>query len=231
MLKGLEKEIEENKNLEKAKILQRFFKTGKGEYGEGDIFYGIIVPIQRRIAKKYLFLNLNEIEKLIGSKIHEKRMIALFILIDKFKKTEDKKEIFEFYLKNKRFINNWDLVDLSSHKIIGEYLVDKDRKILYEFAKSSDLWEKRIAIISTFAFIRKNDLNDSVRISKILLNDEHDLIQKAVGWVLREVGKKNILVLKEFLKENYKKMPRTMLRYSIEKFSKEEREKYLRGFI
>jgi 3-methyladenine DNA glycosylase AlkD len=239
MLKELEDRIKKEENKEKAILLQRFFKTGKGEYGEGDIFLGIVVPIERNIAKKFKYLAIDEILELLDSKIHEKRMIGLFILIDQYKlakKNNDnnfQEKIFNFYLDNanKNNINNWDLVDLSSPNIVGDYLIDKDRKILYTLSKSNNLWERRIAVLATFAFIKLNEFKDTIKISEILLNDKHDLIQKAVGWMLREVGKRDVKVLEEFLKLHYKKMPRTMLRYAIEKFNEENRKKYLKGEI
>ncbi len=231
-LANLKKEIKNKSNLEKAKILQRFFKTGEGEYGYGDIFAGITVPESRKIAKSNLDLSLEDIQFLLNSPIHEERLIALLILVTCFNKNEsERKEIYDFYLKNTKNINNWDLVDLSSHKILGEYLLDKDRNILYDLAKSKLLWERRIAIVSTFAFIRKNQFEDSLKISEILLSDKHDLIQKAVGWALREIGKKDKKVLINFLEQYYKKMPRTMLRYSIEKFDEKTRKGYLNNKI
>tara|TARA_Y100000310_G_C20677729_1_gene814063 strand:- start:771 stop:1460 length:690 start_codon:yes stop_codon:yes gene_type:complete len=228
MLGKIKEELFNLKDPEKAKILSRFFKTGKGEYGEGDIFLGIVVPKQRKVAKKYLNLSLEAIQELFSSKIHEYRLTSLFILIDKYKKSNNKKEIFDFYLKNTKNINNWDLVDLSAGNILGNYLLEKDKSILYELAKSDNLWERRIAIISTFAFIRDNKFEDTLKISELLLNDKHDLIHKAVGWMLREVGKKNQEVEEEFLRKYYKEMPRTMLRYSIEKFDEDKREFYLK---
>ena len=226
MLNNLKQDLERLANKEKAVILQRFFKTGKGEYGHGDLFLGITVPEQRRIAKKYSRLSLDDLQSLLSSKIHEYRLTSLLILIEKYKNV-DKKEVVDFYLRNTKNINNWDLVDLSSHKILGNYLLNKDKNILYKLAKSNDLWKKRISIISTFAFIRNSDFDCSLKISEILLNDKHDLIHKAVGWMLRELGKRNLKVEEEFLKKYYKKMPRTMLRYAIEKFSKEKRYYYL----
>ena len=228
MLNSLKQGLEKLANKEKAVILQRFFKTRKGEYGYGDLFLGITVPEQRRIAKRYSHLSLDDLQNLLSSKIHEYRLVALMILIEKYKK-EDKKEIINFYLRNTKNINNWDLVDLSSHKILGDYLLNKDKNLLYNLAKSNDLWEKRISIISTACFIKNNKFEDTLRISEILLNDKHDLIHKAVGWMLREVGKKDLKVEEEFLKKYYKKMPRTMLRYAIEKFNKNKREFYLRN--
>ena len=229
MLNKLKKDLNKLKNKEKAKILAGFFKTGKGEYGEGDIFLGIIVPEQLKIAKKYFDLNLNGLNKLIFSKIHEYRLVSLLILINKYNKVDnkEKKKIFSFYLKNIKYINNWDLVDLSAPNIIGDYLLDKDRKILYKLAKSKNLWEKRISIISTYRFIKENNFNDTLKISEILLNDEHDLIHKAVGWMLREVGKKDQAIEEKFLRKYHKVMPRTMLRYAIEKFDENKRKFYL----
>jgi 3-methyladenine DNA glycosylase AlkD len=239
MNKELEKAIQEKASPAKAKILSGFFKTGKGEYGEGDIFLGIVVPEQRKIAKEFSDITLEEIQELLSSKIHEKRMIGLFILIKKYeiatkqKDEETKKDIFNIYLKNaaKNNINNWDLVDLSAPNIPGNYLLDKRRDILYWLVKSQNLWERRIAILSTFAFIRKGEFSDTIKISEILLSDSHDLMHKSVGWMLREVGKRDVLILEKFLKKHYKNMPRTMLRYAIEKFDKSKRDKYLKGEI
>lgn len=226
----LKKEIRKKANPQKAKLLQRFFKTGKGQYGEGDIFWGIMVPIQREIVKKYQDLSLRDIQKLLNSKIHEERLVALLILVSQFKKSDVKKRelIFNFYLKNDKNINNWDLVDLTAPNIVGQFLIDKNRKIIYKLAKSHDLWEKRIAVLSTFTFIKSHQFKDALRIAEILLKDKHDLIHKAVGWMLREIGKRNLVVEEEFLKEHYKNMPRTMLRYAIEKFSEKKRIKYLK---
>jgi len=194
MLSQIETDLQSLANPEKAKILQGFFKTGPGQYGEGDIFLGIVVPEQRKVAKKYGGLSLTEIQTLLGSKIHEHRMTGLFILVDRYKRADSrgKKEIFDFYLKNAHLgnINNWDLVDLSAPNITGDYLLDKDRKILYNLAVSKSLWERRIAILSTLAFIRKGEFKDILKISELLLNDEHDLIHKSVGWMLREVGER-----------------------------------------
>lgn len=226
-------EIKKNADPKQAVILQRFFKTGKGEYGEGDVFYGIKVPVQRTIAKKFSELALPDLRKLLGSKIHEERLIAAFILVGRYKKAEGKKkkEIFEFYLKNRKGINNWDLVDLTAPKIIGLHLLDKEKDLLYKLAKSNDLWDKRIAIISTQAFIREHFFEDTLNISEILLHDKHDLIHKAVGWMLREIGNRDLRTEEEFLIKHYKSIPRTMLRYAIEKFPEQKRIKYLKGRI
>jgi len=235
MLNRLKKEIEEAKNPEQAKILQRFFKTGKGEYGEGDIFLGIKVPIQRKIAKGYTNLSFMDLQTLLNSKIHEERLIALIILTNKYKKSKKdfvkKRQIFEFYLKNTHNINNWDLVDLSAPNIVGDFSSTDGTEVIRFLAKSKNLWERRIAIVSTYAFIKKRIFGETLAIADMLLKDEHDLIHKAVGWMLREVGKRNQEVLEIFLKERYKTMPRTMLRYSIEKFPEEKRKAYLKGEI
>ena len=228
MLSQLKQDLNKLEHKEKTKILQRFFKTNKGEYGEGDIFLGIKVPEQRKIANKY-DLNLKQIQELLSSKIHEYRLTALFTLIQKYKKANqtEKQEIFNFYLKNTNNINNWDLVDLSAPKILGDYLLNKERTTLYQLAKSNNLWENRISILSTYQFIKNNQFEDTLNISKILLTNKHDLIHKAVGWMLREIGKKDLQILEQFLKQHHKQMPRTMLRYSIEKFSKAKRKVYL----
>jgi len=235
MLTELKKELEYLKNPEQVKNLQRFFKTGKGEYGEGDIFLGIKVPMQRAVAKKYTNLSFNELQELLNSKIHEHRLIALLILCDKYKKSKkdtlEKRKIYEFYLKNTKNINNWDLVDLSAQKIVGDFLKIDGTEILKMLAKSENIWERRIAIISTGAFIGKRIFGETLSIADILLKDEQDLIHKAVGWMLREVGKRKVDVLEIFLKPRYREMPRTMLRYAIEKFPEEKRKKYLKGEI
>jgi len=233
MLNQLIKELENLKDPQQAENLQRFFKTGKGEYGAGDVFLGIKVPVQRNVAKKYLNLSLPKIKELLKSKIHEHRLVSLLILVEKYKKSneDEKANIFNFYLQNTKRINNWDLVDLSAPRICGHFLFDKDKKILYELVRSKNLWEKRIAIISTLFFISKGEFQDALAISELLLDEKHDLIHKVVGWILREVGKKDEKVLENFLKQHYNKMPRTTLRYAIERFEEEKRKKYLRGEI
>ena len=232
MLNKLKDELTSIANDEKAKIYSRFFKTGPGEYGEDDIFIGLTVPEQRAIAKKYYDLSIKDLQKLLSSKIHEHRLTALFILMHKYEKSDEKgkEEIFNFYLKNTKHINNWDLIDLSAHKILGDYILNNQqfKKIIYKFAKSNSLWEKRIAILSTFILIKNNKFEDTLKISEVLLNDRHDLIHKAVGWMLREVGKKDQKVEEDFLKKHYKKMPRTMLRYAIERFDKKKKEFYMK---
>ena len=232
-LKELKKTIRANANKDHAKTMQWFFKTGKGEYGEGDKFIGIKVPVQRKIAKKYGELDLEDLQKLLNSKIHEERLISLLILVDKYDDADDKikDNIYRFYKMNRRKINNWDLVDLSAPKIMGKHLLKRDKQILFKYAHSNNLWEKRISIISTYSFIKNLDFNTTLEISDVLLNDDHDLIHKAVGWMLREVGKQDLKILEKFLKPRYNKMPRTMLRYSIEKFPEKKRKKYLKGEI
>src|SRR3989344_6718379 len=217
MLVNLQRDVKKLENKRKAKILAGFFKTGEGEYGFGDVFLGISVPQSRKIAIKYKDLGFDGILKLLRSEIHEERLIALLILIYQFEHEELlERRIYEFYLKNTKFINNWDLVDLSSDKIVGGYLIDKPKNILYELAKSSSLWERRIAMVATYNFIKKGMVNESLKIAEILVKDENDLIQKAVGWMLREVGKKNLKKEQRFLKKYHKKMGRTALRYAIE---------------
>jgi 3-methyladenine DNA glycosylase AlkD len=227
---NLENELKKLSNGEKAKIYQRFFKTGKGEYGQGDVFLGLDVPTQRSLAKKYKGLALADLQKLLSSKFHESRSVALMILVLKFSKAtaEEQEKLVDFYLKNTSNINNWDLVDLSAYHILGRWLLDKDRQVLCKLARSSCLWERRIAIISTFAFIRENQFEDTLKIAEILLSDSHDLIHKAVGWMLREVGKRDLETLEAFLKENKLKMPRVMLRYAIEKMPQDQRQWYLK---
>jgi 3-methyladenine DNA glycosylase AlkD len=230
MLSRLKEDMNDLADPEKAVVLSRFFKTGKGQYGEGDIFLGITVPKQRAVATKYPGLSLKVIRKLLSGGIHEYRLVSLLILVNKYKKAEmeGRKKIIDFYLQNTMFINNWDLVDLSAPNILGDYLVDKDRSVLYRLARSENLWERRIAIMSTLSFIRKNDFGDTLDISEILLNDSHDLIHKAAGWMLREVGKRDLETEEEFLKRHYRRMPRTMLRYAIERFDERKRKFFLK---
>ena len=229
MLDKIKNEMSQLSDANRAKNLSWFFKTGKGQYGEGDIFLGIPVPEQRKVAKKYADLSLGDLQELLNSKMHEHRFTALVILISKYRKAEEngKKEIFDVYLKNTENVNNWDLVDLSAPRIVGDYLLNRERSILYKLVRSDSLWERRISILSTFTFIDNNDFEDALNISELLLCDEHDLIHKAVGWALREIGKKNQNVEEQFLAKHYLHMPRTMLRYAIEKFDEKKRKKYL----
>jgi len=216
-----------------AEHSQRFFKTGEGDYGAGDKFLGIRVPVLRKQVKKYKGISIKEILRLLKSSYHEERLFALLMLVEKFSKGSlgERAEIFELYLNNTRYVNNWDLVDSSASYIVGAYLEDKDKQPIYNLAKSKNLWERRISIISTFHMIKRNDFSDALAISTILKNDKEDLIHKAVGWMLREIGKRNLSVEKTFLKKHYKEMPRTMLRYAIEKLPELERKMYLKGLV
>ena len=225
----VKKELNQLKNAKRAAISRRFFKTGKGEYGEGDRFLGIRMGGQRHVAKKYRNLNLRAIQSLLNSSVHEYRMVGLLILNEQFKKADQarQEEITDFYIRNAKRVNNWDLVDLSAPHILGGYLLERNRKILYRLAKSKNLWERRISIMATFTFIRENQFRDTLKIAKTLLGDEHDLIHKAVGWMLRELGKRDQAVEEKFLCQHYQTMPRTMLRYAIEKFSPNKRKFYL----
>ncbi len=214
-----------------AQHSQGFFKTGKGEYGEGDRFLGIRVPVIRKQARQFSAMPLNEAGQLLRSPWHEERLCALFILVEKYRKADApaRKSIFRLYKSNLKHINNWDLVDSSAHQIVGAYLEDKDRALLYEFAQSNNLWKRRIAMVATCHYIKKGDLRDALRIAEILLPDREDLIHKAAGWMLREVGKQDTAALKAFLRKHCRAMPRTMLRYAIERFPEPERKKYLAG--
>ena len=220
-------------NEQIAEHSQRFFKTGKGEYGEGDIFLGIRVPLLRKLVKKYRGISITEVRKLLHSKFHEERLLAVLMLVQLFKSGDEsvQKQVYDLYLENTEFINNWDIVDISASNIVGAHLYEKDKAPLYDLVQSKNLWERRIAIIATFYFIRQNEFDDTLKLAKILLNDKEDLIHKAVGWMLREVGKREIEFEEEFLQEHYKIMPRTMLRYAIEKFPETSRKMYLRGEV
>ena len=224
------------KNLSNAEIAahsQKYFKTGKGEYGHGDKFLGIRVPVLRKAVKQFQETPITEIRKLLQSEYHEVRLFTLLLLVHQFSNGDavKREKIYKLYLKNTKHINNWDLVDSSAPYIVGVWLIDRDRTILYELAHSNLLWERRIAIISTAYFIKNDQFNDTLKLSRVLLNDSEDLIHKAVGWMLREVGNRDIGIEEKYLKKHYKKMPRTMLRYAIEKFSKERRQAYLKSEI
>lgn len=214
---------------EQAAILCRFFKTGPGQYGEGDQFIGVKVPAVRKVAKEFKDLPLQQVECLLHSAIHEERLLALVILVGQFAKGDDatRKLIYDLYLANTRHINNWDLVDLSAPQIVGGHLETRSRKPLDRLAKSASLWERRISILATHWLIRQGDFADTLTIAEKLLGDKQDLIHKAVGWMLREVGKRNVAVLEEFLGQHCQAMPRTMLRYAIERFPEEKRRKYM----
>ncbi len=230
---NIHSEIRQLGNKEIAEHSQRFFKTGNGQYGAGDKFLGIRVPALRRLVKKYKEISIDETFQLLKSQFHEERLLSLLILVDIFKKAkkEDKKFVYTRYVDNTRYINNWDLVDCSAEHIVGAYLWRVDKRPIYNLASSKSLWERRISIMSTFHYIKHNEFIETLKISKILLYDEEDLIHKAVGWMLREIGKRNIEVEEEFLKKYYNEMPRTMLRYAIERFPEEKRKNYLKGEI
>ncbi len=229
----LQKELSSLEDSQRASSSKRLFKTGPGEYGEGDLFRGIRVPMLRKLAKEFQSLTLTETEELLRSSYHEDRLLALLILARACLRGDDavKEAAFDLYLKNIQFINNWDLVDSSAPDIVGAFLRDKDRDVLYRLARSSNLWERRIAIIATFHFIRRGEFSETLKIAEILLADREDLIHKAVGWMLREVGNQNMNIEEEFLTNHYKRMPRVMLRYAIEKFPQPKRQQYLRGEV
>ncbi len=220
-------------NKEKALFLKRFFKTGPGEYAEGDILLGIRVPDIRKLVKEYQALTVQDVLPLLRSPFHEERLFALLLLVNAYAKGEgpDRKQIYEMYLNNTHSINNWDLVDCSASQIVGAFLMDKNRKPLYRLAKSDSLWERRISVMATFHFIKCHQMSDTLKIARLLLSDKEDLIHKAVGWMLREVGKRDLRCEEDFLKEHCRQMPRTMLRYAIEKFPQPRRQMYLDGTI
>lgn len=229
---AVEGALKQKSDPEKAAFFPRFFRTGKGEYGEGIEFIGTVVPEQRKIARQYRDLPLPEIEILLKNRLHECRQTALFILVSQFEKSKsdpDRKEIYDFYCQQIDHVNNWDLVDSSCHKIMGPYLFERNRRPLVKLAKANHLWKNRIAIVTTFYFIRRGDLETTLELAEILIAHPHDLIHKAVGWMLRELGKKNESLLLGFLEKHYDAMPRTMLRYAIEKFPKPKRQKLLQG--
>ncbi len=234
-LKNAQKAIRALANPAKAKFLLRFFKTGPGEYSEGDQFLGLTVPQTRSLVREFRDLPLADCIKLLKSPFHEERLMALLILGEQFGRHQKQdneaaqKKIYDLYLAHTKHVNNWDLVDSSASYIVGAYLFNRDRKILDRLAKSKDLWERRIAIVATHYFIRKNDLKYTFRISEALLGDKHDLIHKASGWMLREAGKKDLAPLEAFLEKHAYKMPRTMLRYSIERMTPQKKKHYM-GF-
>ena len=229
----IQRELRRLGSREAASHSQRFFRTGPGQYGEGDRFLGIRVPVLRKTARKNRALSLEETLLLLQSGFHEERLLALFILVDKFGRVaeEDRKAIYDLYLENTRYINNWDLVDCSAEHIVGAYLRDKSRTPLEGLARSASLWERRIAVMATFHFIKQNDFADTLRLAMLLLDDREDLVHKATGWMLREVGKRKTTVLEEFLRIHLRVMPRTMLRYAIEKFPEERRQRFLKRAV
>lgn len=231
MIEAIQKQLVHLSNPDDSVFLQRFFKTGPGQYGEGDRFRGIRVPELRKLSKAHQDIPLELAERLLHSAYHEDRMLALLILIRKYACADaaERSGIYTLYLDNTRFINNWDLVDASAEHIIGAYLNDKNRETLYQLARSISLWERRIAILATFHFIKRGKFDETLRIAEILLTDKEDLIHKAVGWMLREIGKSDLQTEETFLRINYRQMPRTMLRYAIEKFPQDKRLGYLKG--
>lgn len=233
---NVRKELKSMADPDKAVILQRFFKTGLGQYGEGDIFIGVTVPQSRKIAKKFSQLQLVEVKTLLYSRIHEERLVALLILVWRYSSAldnrEEKEEIVKFYLDNIKQVNNWDLVDLSAPNILGAHLIDnRDRRLLYRLAKSENVWERRVAILATYHFIRNGDFSYTLKIAEMLLQDRHDLIHKAVGWMLREVGKRDVTAQEAFLEKYWSVMPRTMLRYAIERLPENKRLHYKKNPI
>ena len=229
----IQNELDRLADPERAAVHQRFFKTGPGQYGEGDVFRGIRVPEIRKIAKKYNALILTETEALLQSPYHEDRLLALIILVSRFNKGDAavQETVYLLYLANTHFINNWDLVDISAEHILGGFLRDASRAPLAHLAKSGLLWERRMAIMATFHFIRRHEFAETFRIAEILRNDREDLIHKAAGWMLREIGKRDIAAEERFLKKHYRQIPRTMLRYAIERFPEPLRQAYLQGKV
>ncbi len=226
-------ELKKLSSQKTAKQTQKFFKTEKGEYAAGDVFIGVRMGDIRQVAKKNVHLKPSELKKLVRSKIHEERMLGLLVLVYQFEKaaTSDQEKIYQFYVSHFKYVNNWDLVDVTAPGVVGRYLLDRDRAALYDWAQSKHLWTRRISIVAQWHLIRVGDLKDVFKISKILLQDDHDLIHKAVGWMLREAAKKDLKVTEGFLRKHYQKMPRTMLRYAIERFPETKRQKYLKGTI
>jgi 3-methyladenine DNA glycosylase AlkD len=231
--KAISNRLHEMGNKKDALFLQRFFKTGIGQYGEGDVFLGIRVPVLRKLAKEYKALQPLEVLPVLQSFYHEERLFALIVLVNAFAKGDEtlRKQIYDLYLTNTKHINNWDLVDISAPNIVGAFLSDASKKPLYILAKSKNLWERRIAMLATFYFIRNNQFADTLKIAEILLRDKEDLIHKAAGWMLREVGKRDRKYAELFLKEHCREMPRTMLRYAIEKLEPGTKRLYLNGTV
>lgn len=237
MFEKIIKEIRIHRNEQKGAVLGRFFKTGPGQYGAGDVFWGLDVPTSRKIAERYTHISKKDVLNLLKNEVHEVRLIALFILVAQYKKAKEsgdsklQTELVKFYLDNTKYVNNWDLVDSSAHQILGDFLLDKsevEKRILLTLSHSKDLWEQRIAIVATFAFIRKGELDWTYKIVDTLDKHTHDLIHKACGWMLREAGKKDEKRLREYLDKKASTLPRTMLRYAIEKFPESVRLSYLR---
>ena len=233
IIQDIQKRLKKLGNKKHAAISQSFFKTGPGEYGQGDVFIGIRVPVLRKLVTEYSDVSVEDVVILLRSQIHEERLLALLLLVRLFSKGDDVRRtiIYDMYLENTAFVNNWDLVDSSAEHIVGAYLMDRSKAVLYRLAESADLWERRISIMSTFHFVKRHEFSETLKISKMLLFDRQDLIHKATGWMLREIGKRHLQTEESFLKIHYKKMPRTMLRYAIEKFPEQKRQRYLKGRI
>jgi 3-methyladenine DNA glycosylase AlkD len=232
-LTHVQKRVRKLGHPERAAVSLRYFKTGAGQYGQGDIFVGLSVPQIRELAREFSGLRLAEIQTLLKSPVHEERLLALLLLIRAYRQgsAEDRNKIFHLYLKNTKYINNWDLVDASAERILGPHLDGQPKLILYDLAGSGNLWERRIAIMASFHFIKQGEFCDTLRLVRMLLGDNEDLIHKAAGWMLREVGKRNLQAEEKFLKKYYQAMPRTMLRYAIERFPAERRKEYLTGKV
>ncbi len=233
MLIAIERELESLGDASRVAILQRFFKTGPGEYGAGDRFRGIRVPILRGLAKKYQELSLADAQHLLQSTFHEDRLLVWLILIRQYYQGDQgsRDQLHRFYLEHTRLVNNWDLVDASAPHLLGHYLEDRPKDILTRLAASGNLWERRMAIVATMHFIKRQDFNETLRIARLLLSDREDLIHKAVGWMLREVEKRQTAVAEAFLRKHYRNMPRTMLRYAIERLPEARRQAYLKGTV
>lgn len=216
-----------------AKALQKYFKTGPGEYAEGDVFLGIPVPRLRKLAREYRDLRLKDVERLLQSPVHEERLFSLLVLVSRFSRAGriEQRQIYSLYFRNTQFVNNWDLVDLSAPHIVGKFLAKRDKEPISCLAESSSVWDRRIAVMSTFHFIREGHFTEALRIAGFLLSDEEDLVHKAVGWMLREIGKRDMRVEEKFLRQHCRKMPRTMLRYAVERFPERKRRKYLAGTV
>jgi 3-methyladenine DNA glycosylase AlkD len=232
-VQDIQKRLKRLGNKEHAAVSQRFFKTGPGEYGEGDIFFGIRVPVLRKLVKEYSDVSVEDAALLLRSQIHEERLLALLLLVRLFATGDEatRSIIYGKYLENTAFVNNWDLVDSSAEHIVGAYLMNRSKAVLYRLAESEELWERRISIMSTFHFVKRHEFSETLKIAKMLIFDRQDLIHKATGWMLREIGKRHLQTEESFLKMHYKEMPRTMLRYAIEKFPEQKRQRYLKGRI
>lgn len=229
MIAFVRRELKGCASAKKKRSLQSFFKTGQGQYGEGDVFIGVTVPECREIARACVLMSRGDIRELLDSRVHEERLVALLVLVELFRRGREaeKKEIFDFYLKHAERVNNWDLVDLTADKIAGAFLLKRSKRPLYHFARSGSLWKRRISVVATLCFIRAGFFDDTLKLVEILIEDPHDLMHKACGWMLREVGKRDQVVLEGFLKKHCRRMPRTMLRYAIERLSAEKKKVYM----